>query len=206
MHSAVLKTGGWMSDERLLLLGCGILKKEVGLLIKRNGWLLDTLFVDSILHVDFDALATTLQAAMARHAGRRTVVFYGACHPLMDRMLEDAGTLRTAGQNCVEMLLGHERFTAELAGGAYFLLEDWARRWDQMITRTFGNNDAVTKQIFQGDRSSLLCLRTPCSGDFSIEAEQASQRVGLPLRWLDVSLEHLETILREAMDQRLRRT
>ena len=190
-----------MSDERLLLLGCGILKNEVGLLIEKNHWPLDTLFVDSMLHADFEALATTLRAALTRHSGRRTVVFYGACHPLMERMLEDAGTLRTAGQNCVEMLLGHGRFTAELADGAYFLLEDWARHWDQMITGTFGTNDAVTKQIFQGDRSSLLCLRTPCSGDFSVEAEQASKRVGLPLRWLDVSLDHLEAVLREAMQK-----
>lgn len=206
MSSAVWMTGEWMSDERLLLLGCGILHKEIRLLIERNGWPLDTLFADAMLHVDFDALATTLRAALARHAGRSIIVFYGACHPLMESMLKEAGAMRTEGQNCVEMLLGHDRFTAELTEGAYFLLEEWARHWDQMIARTFGPNDAVTRQIFQGAHRYLLCLRTPVSGDFSVEAKQASQQVGLPLRWLDVSLEQLEAVLREALHKRLGRT
>lgn len=120
----------------------------------------------------------------------------------MDRILAEAGTTRTAGQNCVEMLLGHERFVAELSAGAYFLLEDWARRWDHVLTCTLGPNRAIAREIFQGDRRYMLAIRTPCSGDFRLEAEEAAASIGLPLRWTDAGLEHLEKVLVDALNAR----
>ncbi|MDD2899172.1 MAG: DUF1638 domain-containing protein [Desulfuromonadaceae bacterium] len=188
-----------MTEERILLLGCGILRKEIRHLIAKNNWALDTFFIDSMLHVDFEALESALRKALARNAGRRILVFYGTCHPLMDQLLQEAAVARTTGQNCVEMLLGNEKFTHELSNGAYFLLEDWALRWDYMILKTFGTNPTVTSAIFQGDRSNFLCLRTPCSGDYTAQAEAVSHQIGLPLRWLDVSLEHLEAYLSDAI-------
>jgi Protein of unknown function (DUF1638) len=181
--------------DRLLLLGCGILKKEIKLLIQRNNWPLDTFYLDSMLHMDFALLASALKKALDNHASRQVLVMYGSCHPLMDRILTEAGARQMAGQNCVEMLLGKELFTRELSGGAYFLVEEWAQRWEQMISKTFGDNLRITRSIFQGDHSNLLCLRTPSSGDFTREAQAASNMVGLPLRWLDVNHDSLEQCL-----------
>lgn len=189
-----------MVAERMLLVGCGILKKEVAFLIRKNGWPLETIFLDSALHVDFARLANGLTSALAAHREEQTIVFYGTCHPLMERMLAEAHTFRTRGQNCCEMLLGHDLFTEELAGGAYFLMEEWARRWEHIQTKTFNTtNRELIRDIFQGDRKYLLGLRTPCSGDFTAEAEASGRVVGLPLRWLDVSLDHLESVLGEAI-------
>ncbi len=189
-----------MTSDRLLLLGCGILKKEVEFLIAGNDWPVDTLFLDSALHSDFDGLAKGLTAALAMHRDEHVIVLYGTCHPLMERMLDEAHTFRTRGQNCCEMLLGHDLFTRELTNGAYFLLEEWARRWEDIQTRTFNTKNLdLIRDIFQGDRKYLLGLRTPCSGDFTAEAEAAGRMVGLPLRWLDVSLDHLGAVLLEAM-------
>lgn len=183
----------------LLLLGCGILQKEIRFLIEKNEWPLETHFLDSALHIDFDKLSRALSSTLKHHAERDSIVFYGACHPLMENILESAGTIRTTGQNCVEMLLGAERFTNELANGAFFLLEEWARHWERIVTSTFGTNRAVIREMYQGDRSYLLCITTPCSGDFRNAAEEAGMLVGLPLRWLDVSLDHLETVLQAAI-------
>ena len=192
-----------MTDDRLLLVGCGILKKEVSFLIAKNGWPLETHFLDSALHVDFDRLAKGLTSALSRYREENVIVLYGTCHPLMDGMLDQAHTIRTRGQNCCEMLLGHDLFTDELAGGAYFLLEDWARRWEHILTKTFNTKNLdLIRDIFQGDRKYLLGLRTPCSGDFTADAETAARMIGLPLRWLDVSLDHLEGVLFEAIERK----
>lgn len=185
-----------MPGRNCMLLGCGILQREVRFLIDKNHWPLDTDFLDSSLHVDFEALQAALQGGLKRNADRDVVVFYGECHPHMERMLEQAHTFRTEGQNCVEMLLGRERFMEELSNGAFFLMEDWARRWDEAIAKTFGSRPAVVREIFQLSNKYLLCLRTPCSGDFSAEAQQVGEKVGLPLRWMDVPLDHLEAVLR----------
>ena len=133
------------------------------------------------------------------------IIFYGTCHPLMDRMLAEAHTFRTSGQNCVEILLGHDLFEHELADGAFFMLEDWAQRWEEITLKGLGTtNPEVIRAIYrEGGRNYLLCLRTPCSGDFTAEATAAGELVGLPLSWLDVSLDHLEAVLQTAIDRKL---
>lgn len=191
-----------MTDGRCMLLGCGILAKEVDYLIRKNGWAMESDWLDSSLHVNFEALAAALQEGLERHRDRNVVVFYGCCHPHMDKMLDAASTLRTEGQNCVEMLLGPDKFMEELSNGAFFLLEDWALRWDEAIGKTFGDNPDVVREIFQLSNKYLLCIRTPCSGDFSRQAEYVGRKVGLPLHWMDADLQSLETTLRTALQRR----
>ena len=193
-----------MEDDRLLLIGCGILKSEIQLLVEKNHWPLDTKFLDSALHVDFNRLAHGLTVALDESAGRSVLVVYGACHPQMDILLRERKLSRMPGQNCIEMLLGHVRFTDELANGAFFLMEDWARRWDFVMREALGSNRQIVRNVFQGDRRYILGLRTPCSGDFSAEAQQIASQVGLPLQWMDVSLDHLESLIQEAIDQETR--
>ncbi|MFA7406000.1 MAG: hypothetical protein WC007_18560, partial [Pelobacteraceae bacterium] len=83
-------------------------------------------------------------------------------------------------------------------------LEEWARDWERIVTTALGSNREVIREIYQGDRNYLLCVSTPCSGDFRSEAEEAGRLVGLPLRWLDVSLDHLEAVLLQAIERRMR--
>jgi hypothetical protein len=63
--------------------------------------------------------------------------------------------------------------------------------------RTFGTAGTATRAIFQHSHTHLLAVRTPCSGDFTAAAERAAGIVGLPLRWTDASLDHLESVLEE---------
>jgi hypothetical protein len=186
----------------LLLLGCGILRKEVEALVRKNGWRVEARFLDSALHNYLDRLSAELDTGLAAASaeGRRAVAVYGGgCHPLMDRILARHGAQRTRGQNCLAMLLGYERFMAELSRGAYFLLEEWALGWEPMITACFGTNLAVTREIFQASHRTLIALRTPCSGDFRAAAEAAARLVDLPLEWSDVGVEHLEAALADAV-------
>ncbi len=185
----------------LRMVGCGILHKEVDYLVARNGWNVETEFLDSALHNYLNRLATELDGALTsdEQAGRNTVVFYGSCHPQMDSILQRHHTLRTHGQNCIVMLLGYELFMAELAKGAYFLLEDWALTWEPMLTQAFGDNVAVLREIFHSSHTYRIAIRTPCSGDFKAAAEAAAAYVDLPLQWLDVGLEHLESVLADAI-------
>lgn len=193
-----------MYEKRLLLIGCGILSKEIRYLTKKNVWPMDAIFIDSSLHIDLKKLERSLKQVLAKHRGRDIIVFFGTCHPLMNSILEDAETVRTEGQNCVEMLLGHDVFTQELSQGAFFLLEDWARRWELIQTKTLGTNLQVIREIYQCDRKYILCLKTPCSEDFNTQAEKAGEMVGLPIRWMDVSLEHLESVIQAAIDRKMR--
>lgn len=191
------------NDEiRQVLIGCGIFKKEINWLVNENNWQVDTFFLDSSLHFDFDQLYNCLSGAVIRCSSQSPVVFYGCCHPYMDNLMNELNTVRTKGQNCIEMLLGHDLFMKELSNGAYFLLEDWALSWSLIVTKTFGDNMEVTKQIFQGDRKYILGIKTPCCNDFTQEAELAAQSVGLPLYWIDVGLGYLKSVIFSAIQQK----
>ena len=185
----------------LLLVGCGILHKEVDFLIQKNGWKVETQFLDSALHNYLGKLSNQLNAALAADEaqGRETVVFYGCCHPQIESILENHHTLRTHGQNCIVMLIGYEKFMEELEKGAYFLLEDWALTWEPMITQAFGANLAVIREIFHSSHKLMIALRTPCSTDFTAAAEAAAAFVDLPRVWMDADLSHLEAVLAEAI-------
>ncbi len=187
-----------------VLVGCGILHKEVDFLVRKNGWNVETHFLASSLHNYLNKLGTELNAALdaEESRGRQNIVFYGACHPRMDDILTCHHTLRTEGQNCIVMLLGFERFMAELGKGAYFLLEDWALTWEPMITEAFGKNLAVVREIFHSSHKYMVAVRTPCSIDFTAAAEAAARFVDLPLVWADASLDHLESVLADAIVRR----
>jgi hypothetical protein len=189
-------------ENSQVLIGCGILKKEINWLIDENNWPLSTCFLDSSFHVNFEKLFTNLTMAIEKNSNQNSLVFYGACHPLMDNILHKAKTIRTQGQNCVEMLLGHEQFNTELSNGAFFLLEDWALHWNDIIVRTYGDNMQITKQIFQEDRKFILGLNTPCSGEFTKEAEFAAQSIGLPLKWMNVGLDNLKSVITSAINKK----
>ncbi|CAK0770861.1 DUF1638 domain-containing protein [Gammaproteobacteria bacterium] len=186
-----------------LLLGCGIFAKEIGHLIAKNGWEVETVFLDSALHNYLQRLEKGLTGSLAKRHGRDIVVFYGCCHPLIDRWISSAGATRVVGQNCVEILLGKERFDRELENGAFFLLEEWALRWDRITRELYGANPEVIREIFRGELSRMLAIRTPCSANFSALAEAAAEKVGLPLEWTDVGLEHLEQVLETALRNKL---
>lgn len=196
------------AEKPLVLVGCGILRKEVDCLIRKNGWNLETHFLVSALHNYLDRLYGQLGGALAEEEarGRDTIVFYGCCHPLMDGILRRHHTLRIQGQNCIVMLLGYERFMAELEQGAYFLLEDWALTWEPMITEAFGNHPAVAREIFHSSHKYMVAIRTPCSGDFTAAAETAARFVDLPLVWMEADLSHLEAVLADAMSRKHRQT
>ena len=187
---------------RIPFVGCGILEREVAWLARKNDWPIDMHFLDSSLHVDFERLEAGLTAALSHHPQDTAVVLYGACHPRIERILAAAGACGIGAQNCVELLLGKTEFTQELANGAFFLLEEWVLRWDQIIKAAFGDHPAIIREIFREDRKYLLCLRTPCSGDFGAKAIEVSRSVGLPARWRDVSLGYLESVITDALKRR----
>jgi hypothetical protein len=188
--------------EPITLIGCGILAKELRYLIKKNNWAISLRLFDSSLHVDFNKLQNALEKGLAEKQDSRTVVFYGTCHPLMDKIIRKGKTIRTPGQNCVEILLGKEIFTRELEKGAFFLMEEWAQKFEYVTGMAFHDNPLMTRDIFQMEHAYLLGLRTPCSGDFVDNAEKVSRLVELPLRWMDVSLNRLEQTLEQTIEQR----
>lgn len=177
------------------LIACGILKNEIKLLAAKQQWNSILRFLDSSLHVDFDKLYSALEGSLRKELRKPVVVVYGTCHPHMDTLLQRYGANWFCRQNCIEMLLGQREFSSHLEAGAFFLLEDWARQWERVTTMALGQNEKEIQHLFRSEHKYLLCIRTPCSGDFTGQAAEISRKTSLPMRWLDISLEEFESYL-----------
>lgn len=185
--------------SRPLVIGCGVLRGELQALARARGAELELRLLGPAMHVDLSLLERALVTQLEKVAPEPAKVFFGACHPRLDTHLTAHGARRTRGTNCLEMLLGPERYEAELARGAYFLLEPWARQWAPTLRRTFGDRPELIRDVFRGAHSCVLAIRTPCSGDFTAQAEAAAALVGLPLEWADATLDHLGGVLDELL-------
>jgi hypothetical protein len=188
-------------DTVARMVACGVLRREIEYLAAKNGWRLDDArFLDASLHADLGALETAVTGALGGGTtGEPTLLVYGDCHPHIDRFADRGGAVRLAAENCVEALLGPDRYREEARAGAYFLLEAWADGWDEAMAHNFGGNEEVIREVFQDRGRYLLCLRTPVSGDYAAAAENASRQTGLPIRWLDVGLDRLERLLADGL-------
>ncbi|WP_036682609.1 DUF1638 domain-containing protein [Pelobacter seleniigenes] len=189
-----------MSDPQMII-GCGILEKEIRYLAERNNWSQELIFIPSGLHVDFDKLRNSLEKCLQQYKDKPAAVFYGTCHPCMDEILAGTQRCRTPGQNCVDIYLGHDRFSQELQQGAFFLFEDWALHWNDIVGAIMPGDPDIMRSIFRSAHKYLLAIRTPCSGDFTAEAEAISDMTALELRWIDIGLENLEENLRETLNR-----
>lgn len=107
-----------------------------------------------------------------------------------------------AGCDCVSLLVPPGKLAGELGDGALFVLEDWARGWSQWAEAALGASGDVVREMLGHDHRSLVCLRTPGSGDFTAEAAEAGRCAGLPVRWLDIDLDHLAASLTAAVPGR----
>jgi hypothetical protein len=183
----------------VLVIGCGILQRELALAATTYGLKFDTRLLSPSLHLDPSKLERQVKAQLVNTAQQDARVFFGSCHPNLDQWLAAAGRRRTRGTNCIEMLLGPTRYEHELSTGAYFLIEPWARGFTAALKRSFGDRPRVAREIFQGAHSRMLAIRTPCSGDFNDAAEAAAREVGLPLEWTTVDLSELAEVMQDLL-------
>jgi hypothetical protein len=185
-----------MNTQAPLILGCSTLRKELCLLIERNGWPHEARFLPSTLHCNFTQLGKALRQALDLQKERPTLLLYGQCHPCMEEIVKDSQATRMPCENCIELLLGRECYTEHLAAGAFFLLEDWMQHLPEILASSLGTRrPELIREIFQSEKKYLLAIRTPCSGDFARQAQEAADLTGLPLFWLDTGLDDLERAL-----------
>ena len=185
--------------NRPVLISCGILRKEIMLLIDKNNWNLDPVFLNSSLHVDFHKLMKKLGFQLEKYHDRAKIVCYGTCHPQIDERIGEMNGIRTPVQNCVELILGKNLFTQKLEEGAFFLFEDWAVNWDTVVTPIFGDDPLLQREIFQSEHKFLFAIRTECSKNFKDKAESISAIIDLPIVWYDAGLDILEDCLKTVL-------
>lgn len=178
-----------------ILICCGILKDEIQYILKKENIPLQCYFLNSSLHVYFGKLEKAVLGMFEKYHGSGKILIYGTCHPLMDRWCRKYNVNRIKAQNCIEMLLGNSLFTEELSQGAFFLMEDWARRFEEIMACALDKDFENVKKVIKEQHKYLVGLTTPCSKDFKNKAQELSQKMEMELKWIHSDLSYLKNQL-----------
>jgi hypothetical protein len=159
------------------------------------------LFPDSMLHMRPGLLADTLDGVVTRELslGRRVVLVYGDCCARMAELEGRPGVARTRGNNCCELLLGHDAYLRRARGGAFFLLPEWIGRWREVFEKELGLTRENARDLMGDMHRTLVYLDTGIMPVPVVDMADCAEYCGLPWEVLPVSLEHLRDVVGDAL-------
>jgi hypothetical protein len=195
-----------MSGNKVAIIACGALAREVLVLQARHGWHADVLGVPSLLHNEPDRIpAAVLQRIReARERYRRLVVVYGDCGTggQLDALLEAEGVERIAGPHCYEMYAGSQ-FDAIMAEapGTFFLTDYMVRSFDHLVIEGLGlDRHPELRDDYFGNYSRVIYLAQEDNAELRARAEWAAAQLDLPLEIRQVGYGQLEKRLVDLME------
>lgn len=170
------------NDCKYVCLACSIFEGVLSEVIPTDGGACEVQILDSMLHVRVDELEEELNARIdeALEANRRVLLLYGDCHPNMSKMISRPGVVRVPGVNCIEMLIGHEDYSRQLAEGAFFLMPGWVDRWQEIFENELGLKHEASREMLTEMINKLVYLD---SGEMPLpkdELDKVSKYVGAP--------------------------
>lgn len=133
--------------ERLLVVACGALGREISALKRTHGWdHMQLRCLDPLLHNRPEQIPEALRRELTEHRGRfdRVFVAYADCGTggAIDRLLAAEGIAgeRLPGAHCYEFFAGAERFAALAAAepGTFYLTDFLARNFDRLVIQPLG--------------------------------------------------------------------
>jgi len=133
-----------MSD-RLLVLACGALAREVRAIVQANGWEhVDVRHLPAELHATPRRIPQALEEALEDASGRyeRVFVAYADCGTTggIDEVCGRYGATRLAGAHCYAVYAGLAEWDAlqEEEAGTFYLTDFFVRNFDSCVGRPLG--------------------------------------------------------------------
>lgn len=199
------------SQDRLLVIACGMLAREI--LAIKDGLGLDHLELTCLpaeLHFHPDRIAPAMNAAIeeAKSTGyRHILVGYADCGTggMLDTVCEKHGVERLAGPHCFAFYQGLERF--EAAGDedmtAFYMTDFLCRHFETFFIRPLGldRHPELAADYF-GNYKKLVYLAQTDDPALDRVAENAAQMLGLAYERRRTGFGDLQTWLKEAGQRR----
>lgn len=187
---------------KTIVLSCGIFARELECLDPELLGLIEPRFLDSMLHMRPALLEERLSARLAEEPGRPTVLLYGDCCPRMEWQAWGPKRTRTAGVNCIEILLGRQRYAELRREGAFFFMAEWLARWREIFGQELGFADPeLARGFMQESASKLVYVDTGCAEFPAAELETIGRYFGLPWSVERPGLSFLESALRASLGE-----
>lgn len=130
------------------LVSCGIFRNEYQLLPQAMREAMDPVFIDSILHMHPEKLEELLATFIPTCSGQLALILFGDCCPHMQELGCMPGVALTDGMNCCEIYLGQARYRTLRKEHTFFLMPEWAMRWEHVVKNELGFKDTLLARDF----------------------------------------------------------
>lgn len=179
--------GAATEAQRLLVLACGALVKELQAVVAANR--LDSVTIECLpaeLHNRPAAIAPELEKRLVDRLHRydRVLIGYADCGTggAIDRLCRQHGLERLAGDHCYEFFARSPVFARlhDDEPGTFYLTDFLARHFDTMVIRTLGlDRHPQLLDLYFGNYTRLVYLAQLDDPDLTERAEAAADRLGL---------------------------
>jgi hypothetical protein len=191
---------------RVALVACGALAQPAATIAAAAGWPLDVHPLPPLLHNRPTAIAPQVRTLVERLAPSydRVVVGYADCgtYGALDEVCERRGLSRLPGLHCYDVFGGADRLRAmfEAQPGTYVLTDFLVRSFARTVVAELGlDRYPELRDDYFAHYTRMVWLAQQPDGDLRALAQQAADRVGLPLTVVETGHGGLERALVELL-------
>ncbi len=194
------------APDRLLLIACGALAREILDLIRRNGWdHMDLTCLPAILHNAPDRIPDAVEQAVQKHRAthRRIFVVYADCGTggRLAATCARLGVQMVEGPHCYSFFEGNTRFaaTAEEEFTAFYLTDFLVRQFDAFVWEPLGlDRHPQLRDTYFAHYTKLVYQAQTDDPALTAKAQECAARLGLAFERRFTGYGDLETALASA--------
>ena len=156
-----------------------------------------------MLHMFPDRLHERLDKVIKNEleSGKKIILIYGECSPYMDQYNKNKNIMRLGGINCVNIFLEDLIYKALRKEGAFFLIHEWALRWQEIFQNELGLNAENAKSFMGEMHTKLIYLDTGSAAVPVDTLNEISAYCGLSYEIMKVTLEVFSNRFNEAVEE-----
>ena len=190
--------------DKVLVIACGALVREITELKRSNGWdHLHLKCLDAKLHNRPALIPDRLRKKIRQYKSDYEKIFvaYADCGTggEIDRVLAEEGIERLPGAHCYQFYAGAERFAAlsEAEPGTFYLTDFLAQHFDQFVTKPLKFEEhPELRDVYFGKYRKLVYLSQKSDIALVAAAKRAAEKLGLEFEHIPVGYGELETGLK----------
>jgi hypothetical protein len=191
---------------RVALVACGAIAQPAAQVVARNGWPVDVHPLPPLLHNQPHLIADEVRrlatALTGDYAG--VAVGYADCgtYGALDAVCEELGLRRLPGLHCYDLYDGEETLAARLEAepGTYRLTDFLVRSFERTVVRELGlDRWPELRDDYFANYTRVVWLAQEPDPELRTLAQQAADRLGLPLTVVTTGTRRLETALEDLL-------
>ena len=173
--------------DRVLVIGCGALARELVAVIDQAGLTnVDLTCLPATLHNRPGGIPALVREKIRAARPRYSSIFvaYADCGTggLLDTVLDAEGIARLEGAHCYEVYAGRAAFASlhDAEPGTFYLTDYLVRNFDRLVVRGLGlDRHPELRELYFGNYRRLVYLAQADDASLTARAEAAADRLGL---------------------------